>query len=307
MAIGLVLIGLLLFSVMARQAFESLAPYTWQRSRCFIEKSEVTLLNENEGSCKHLLEYGYVIGGTEKRGTTWRLDPGQPFEWCSAWASFASQFPPQTTVDCYIDPSDHNRSVLDRGNVFSVLILLFPIGIISLGVFLYRRSSVPSKRSPVTRVRLIACGVAVCVFIAGTVGAIYLGIVPLYQIYSARRWVSTECTVVSSSLKSSGASAASSSRRGYFIRIIYAYTLGQGTYISDRYSFDNFGSGDDDALGRIIDNYESKKAVQCWVDPQNPYEAVLQREMSWKSILGFLPLIATFAGLLLFRVGRRLT
>jgi len=310
LGLGAIFSGLILASIVGKQVSEELSPFFWRQSTCTIERSEVVFSPaENLGNaekCRHILSYNYEVNGGLQRGNTWRIDPGEPFSWCSSWASFASNFAPNSTVECYIDPSDNTRSVLSRGNIFAVFKLLFPLLIVIVGVLILRKRA-PSPAMPSSRVRLIATCVATGVFIAGTIGTFFAGVIPLYELYDSGDWKENNCEVLSSSLRSSssGVAQGSNNSRGYQLDIVYTYSFDSANYVSDRFDFTKFGSGDDEALARITNKFPVGKIVPCWVDAANPYEAVLDRDLRLKYLAGFVPLLATFMGLLLLFVARR--
>ena len=305
----LIVAGLALSYVMARQIIESLAPYGWQQIECLIERSDVVFEAGAEGRCKHILQYHYEIDGVRKTGGTWRRDPGVPYSWCSAWSSFAGEFPPSTRVSCYVDPQDSSRVVLDRGNIYSVFKLIVPIGLILIGASMLRfKSSIfPPSKAVVKR---IAQAVALGVLLGGVIGTYYSGVLPLYKSYDSRTWNRVECEVLSSSLRTSSASAASSSggsqNRGYYLEIVYNYVVNGRTYVSDRYDFSVFGSGSVESLAMVTDRYPVGAKVPCAMKFENPYEAVLEPGFSAKYLWGLLPLAAAFIGSFLFSAARKI-
>jgi len=157
---------------------------------------------------------------------------------------------------------------------------------------------------------MIAQCVAVCAILAGTVGTFFAGVLPIYELFRSSGWAQVECTVLYNALRTSAASTTggrgSSSSRGYQIEIVYTYKVAQQSYVTDRYDFMKMGSGDDDALAREKDKYPVGTTVPCWIDSSNPYEAVLNRDFSLKYLGGFLPLLASLAGLLLFAGARKI-
>lgn len=305
----LVIVGIVLSFVMAKQIFDSLAPYSWQKTECLIKRSHVVYLPEEANTCKHSLEYQYKIAGTSKTGHTWRLDPGVPYSWCSDWSSFAGQFPPSTLVDCYFDPKDSDRVVLDRGNLFSLLKLILPFGLLFIGISLLRikKSVFPLKKEDVKRIAKV---IAFCVLLGGIIATYFSGIIPLYQSYDSSSWTKIECEVLSSSLRTSSPSAtspgASTQNRGYCIDIVYTYTINGQAYVSDRYDFNVFGSGKADDLAKITEKYPVGANVSCSVSPNNPYDSVLEPGFSAKFLWGFIPLIAVLVGTVLLTTLRKI-
>ena len=307
-ALFFVIVGLALAYVMAGQILEALAPYGWQKTDCLIKRSDVLYDAKELHACSHSLEYQYVVSGERKTGSTWRIDPGVPPAWCSAWASHASDFPPTTTVACYVDPRNPDRAVLDRGNLFSIFKLILPIGLVGIGIAIFRRTSSlfpPSKAA----VKRLGRWIAVCVLLAGAIGTLFAGVLPLLEAFGSRTWNKAECEVLSSRLRtsSSGSAPGSATRnRGYDIDIVFTYAVNGRNYVSDRYDFSSFGSGSADSLARITDRYPAGAKVSCAVRADNPYAAVLVPGLSAENLWGFLPLLAVAIGFCMLVAIRRI-
>lgn len=304
-----IVVGLALGYAMARQLLESLAPYGWNKSECLITKSEVVFDAKQANACRHSLAYQYEVSGIKKTGDTWRLDPGVPYEWCSHWASFASNFPPAATPSCYVDPQNPERAVLDRGNLFSLFALSLPLCLIGVGIAIWRRKSTsfsPGKSA----VKRIAQVVAGCTAVAGAVGTIYAGVLPFYQSYESKSWNKAECEVLSSGLRTSrsGSGPGSSKQNpGYYIDIAYTYAMNGRSFVSDRYDFSMFGSGSAAKLAEVTDKYSVGAKVSCSVSPTNPYEAVLVAgPASARYLWGFLPLAGVLIGFVMWFAVRRI-
>ncbi len=303
--ICLMLAGLALGAVMCNQFKDSLAAFTWDTAPCFIEESKVVYSEHADTYCSHTLRYSYEVSGTPFIGTTWRLDPGEPLSWCSSLASLAGNTPTGTTTTCYVDPNNPQRAVLDQGNIFSLLGLLVPLLIFIAGALGLRSLTAPSPMINAARIKIICRVVATIAFIVSTVGGIYTGIVPILEILSARNWAEHECTVLTNSLKTFESSM-HSKQRGYQIQIVYSYEIEQQRYVSDRFDFVKWGTGDANALAAITNTYPIDARVGCFIDTGNPYEAVLDRTYGTKYLLGFFPFIFSFASLVLLQVTRKL-
>jgi Protein of unknown function (DUF3592) len=307
-ALVFIVAGLALAYAMTRQIAESLAPYGWEKTECLIKKSDVVYGARQQPACTHSLAYAYETSGGRKTGDTWRLDPGIPYARCSDWASFASKFPPNATMRCHVDPRNSDRAVLDRGNIFSVFALIVPLGLLLIGMSILSAKSfdvAPSKAS----VRRLGQGIAVCIIVAGAVGTLFFGVLPLYGSYDARAWNKAECEVLSSGLRTSGSGSAPGSSRqnaGYYIDIVYTYAVDGQRFVSDRYDFDVFGSGRSDRLAQVIGQHPVGAKVSCSVHPDNPYEAVLTPGPSVRYLWGFLPLLGVPIGFLLWVGVRRI-
>lgn len=307
--LGLMLMvaGLALGYAVGKQTLEFLAPFGWNESQCLVTKSDVVYTRQ-EHKCSHSLAYQYDAAGAKKTGSTWRLDPGVPYDGCKDWASFASEFPPNATLSCRVDPQNPDRAVLDPGNLFDIFKLLLPLGLIFAGVVLFRGK--PALFPPTkTGVKRFAEVVAVCIFVAGVLGTIYAGVLPTVTAFNSRTWNAAQCEVLSSGLRTSGTGSAPGSatwNKGYYLDIVYTYAMNGRNYVSDRYDFSWFGSGWTDDFPKIVDRYPVGAKVACSVSPENPYEAVLVPGLFAKYLLGFITSLLMLIGVGLWRTARRL-
>ncbi len=102
-------------------------------------------------------------------------------------------------------------------------------------------------------------------------------------------------------------------RMGYTIAISYQYSVGDEEYIGDRYDFfrskDQYSSAGEDEKQKIVRNHPAGKTVTCFVNPDNPDEAVICREADTMVVIfSFFPLlfIAAGAGIIIFSVKKLL-
>jgi hypothetical protein len=120
-----------------------------------------------------------------------------------------------------------------------------------------------------------------------TAFALVLGIVlwilfflrPVEALVKARHWAPTSCEVLSSKLVSE-LSHGKDSVTTYGIAISYRWAQGGATYTGSRYDFYGWLSnvtGDDDA--DIVRSLPLGARVTCYVDPNDPREAVIDRNV----------------------------
>jgi hypothetical protein len=115
------------------------------------------------------------------------------------------------------------------------------------------------------------------------VGFFYgLTIHPALKILAARSWVETPCVIDSSEVQSHSGSKGS---RTYSVGITYHYFFADQEYKSDRYYFGSGSSSGWKAKNAVVQKYPPGKETVCFVDPNKPSEAVLNR--GWFGELGF--------------------
>lgn len=120
--------------------------------------------------------------------------------------------------------------------------------------------------------------------IVGVVALVSLIILPAVRVARATNWVATPCTIVTSSIVSNGSGKDSS----YYPDIAYTYQYDGGSYQSSAINFLN--SSTKSSSTALVRTFPVGKTVQCFVNPADPTQAVLQRDyiFDW---LFLLPLV----------------
>lgn len=131
---------------------------------------------------------------------------------------------------------------------------------------------------------------------------VYFTIIPLANQQAATDWVAHQCTLeklhidVSTTTDSDGHIT-----QTYNINSRYHYTWQQQRYTGDQFALDNIGSSDRALYSAALAPYRTPVvtpyAVDCYVNPATPEEAVIERRLlhsPWWGLLG----IAFLAGLI---------
>jgi hypothetical protein len=129
-------------------------------------------------------------------------------------------------------------------------------------------------------------------FVVGSVFFFILFLRPLYQIRAARDWVETPCMIESSQVGIHSDSDGTS----YSIDIVYKYLVDRQWHQSDRYSFQYGASSGREGKQRVVNRYPAGSEKTCYVDPDDPTQAVLNRDFVPGMWFGLFPLIFVAAG-----------
>lgn len=130
-------------------------------------------------------------------------------------------------------------------------------------------------------------------FVIGAGLFYFMFIRPVGLVLAARSWQETPCTIVSSRV----AESSDSDGTTYKVDITFAYAAGGGEYRSSRYDFLDVSSSGYDGKKAVVDRYPPGSRAICYVDPEDPGRAVLNRNFSPIYLIGLFPLIFLFAGL----------
>ena len=123
--------------------------------------------------------------------------------------------------------------------------------------------------------------------VAGTAIGYFLSFRPLYLAYRAQSWTAADCEVISSRLVTGDDTARADIR--------YRYSVDDRQYTSDRYHFLT-GSNSDSTVSATVERYAPGTRFQCFVDPADPAQAVINRDVTYWYYFGLI-FFAAFAGI----------
>ena len=116
---------------------------------------------------------------------------------------------------------------------------------------------------------------------------------PVLKIQEAKSWTETPCTIISSKVESHRGSDSTT----YSVSIHYSYQFKGKEYKSGRYSFVTGSSSGSKGKRVVVKAHKPGSKKICYVDPANPYEAVMQRNMTLGVWLGLIPIVFVLVGL----------
>lgn len=129
----------------------------------------------------------------------------------------------------------------------------------------------------------------------GTFGLLFLFPVvflPAKNVVDARDWEQAACTVLASEVESHSSDDGTT----YSVEVRYRFTHDGRTYEGDRYDFYNVSSGGREGKEEVVRSMPPGSEIPCWFDPQDPERSVVQRELSWASLIGLVPLFFVLIG-----------
>ena len=117
-------------------------------------------------------------------------------------------------------------------------------------------------------------------------------IVPMRSYLSAQSWQQTPCTILTAQLKESQGDDTTT----YSAEFTYEYHFAGAGYVGNQdNSFKSSGSRKS-AMARL-DALPVGIQTQCWVNPERPAQALLDRSIAWGPALGSLAILICFCGL----------
>jgi hypothetical protein len=123
--------------------------------------------------------------------------------------------------------------------------------------------------------------------VAGIAIGYFMSFRPLSLAYQARSWTTADCEVISSRVVRNDDTARPDIR--------YRYQIDDRRYTSDRYNFMP-GSTNDSTVASTVERYAPGTRFPCYVDPADPTQAVINRDVTYWYYLGLI-FCAAFAGI----------
>ena len=116
---------------------------------------------------------------------------------------------------------------------------------------------------------------------------------PVMMSREAQNWNEVKCKILHSKVKSHSGSDSTT----YSVDIRYSYRIKGEKYTSDRYDFFTGSSSGYQSKSEIVQSYKKGKRAKCYVNPLNPAESVLTKELRTEELLfGIIPLLFIIIG-----------
>jgi hypothetical protein len=151
------------------------------------------------------------------------------------------------------------------------------------------------------RAAMVGLGLFAAVFFfSGQAVGYFFGLRPWLQVRAAQAWVETPCRVLSSAILTHSGKSTS-----YSVDITYQYAMAGQIYQSSRYDFSVGDASSQSWCEKIMSQNPPGSTTTCYVNPQNPAEAVMSRSFEKSAAVWIFPGVFGLTGLGLFTpVGR---
>jgi hypothetical protein len=309
-------LGLWFSFLIARATYQSLRVFTWEEAECAIDAAAVETASEAGGDGephRFTVRYRWVAFGREYEGDRYR--PGYDGSDDVAEAQrLAARYAPGSTALCYVDPGAPSQAYLARPGAFAPgCFLLFPLLFVLAGAggialaWLPRRwlhdrfGLVPAgaSRPSISKragARFAGPGCLVAFFLVfALVGSAFLVpffIVPALKVVEARSWRAVPCTIRASEV----ATHAGDDGATYSVKLLYAYVVEGREIQASRYAFMGGSSSGYEGKARIVERLAPGTETVCYVNPEDPYDAVLERGFTPDFLFGLIPLVFVAVG-----------
>ncbi len=296
------IVGLVFMSFIVKSGWDMVRAYTWTKTDCVIEASA---MRENGSDVEFDVRYGYRVAGRKYTGT--RYSVGMSSSLSSASAQRAVQrYAAGSPASCYVNEANPVESTLERGSPWMLLFGLIPLVFVGIGVGgiigVWRQKPAGSRpvsernrggKGGVLGMRLF--GLA---FIAIGGGLLYgMFLRPVLKGMAAAKWPQVPCVITSSSV---GHHSGSKGGATYSVDVRYRYQYAGKEWIGTNYNFDTGTSSNRGWREAAVATIPQGTRTVCYVNPEDPLDAVLSIQGSSDRWFGLIPGIFLVVGLAVF-------
>ncbi|MCD4781061.1 MAG: DUF3592 domain-containing protein [Candidatus Omnitrophica bacterium] len=284
------LMGSLFAVLLGREIYTKAQPFFWKATTCEILFSQVIDQSSEDSERPYFLEveYQYSFQGQEYRSNRFTLKK-QGYAKYNQLARYVQQWEKDRFVTCYVHPHTPERAVLIRENLWLALFMFIPILFILIGgggiwgVWFASDDRHQSKTAHIHTADAVQpkgwiFGLVFffVFFIAGTAVFSALFWNPFLKTQRSRKWPELDCRIVSSHVRTHD----SGDDTTYSVDILYAYEYNGKSYQSNQFDFIGGSSSGYSSKKKIVQAYKPQSMKSCFVDPYDPQEAVLNRDVT---------------------------
>lgn len=130
------------------------------------------------------------------------------------------------------------------------------------------------------------------IFLLAGLGFLAIFAVPAWRNLEARSWTEVPCEVLESRVETHAGDDGDT----YTVAVRYRYHVDGRDHVSDRYDFFPGSTSGYDGKAGIVERLPAGTRTVCYVDPDDPSEAVLERRFTAEYLWGLLPLVFVAVG-----------
>lgn len=310
------LVGLVGTWAVAMDWARTVDSYRWPETECTVLASSVEVPERADDEFVFTVSYRYRHGGRLWFGDRYRFAYHGSDDSAEAYR-LAERFPAGAVVPCWIDPDEPDSAFLEHRSLAHGLLVFIPLVFALIGGgglwLLWRTSSgdggggsagkVSSKEASKRAAKALGerfdkrgsgCLAGFfSIFLLAGLGLLWLVLIgPALSSWRARSWVGADCEVVASHV----ATHSGEDSDTYSVEILYRYTYGGREYHSNRYHFFSGSTSGYESKARVVEAHPAGHRFTCWVDPDEPSEAVVARGLGAQSWIAVVPLVFVAAG-----------
>ena len=287
---------------LGRQALQMANVYSWTRTDCVILDSRVVEPGEDRASSyAFAVKYRYTWQGRDYTSDKLKLRGASSSHYADV-RKLAERYPVDGKSVCYVNPAAPEQAILQRDSLWFLAMGLVPLGFVAFGALIlygmWRGAGQTPEPQPLSS-KLSANAGPGClilffaVFLLAGLAATYAMLLrPAVRILAARSWREAPCVVLSSRVVGHSDSDGTT----YSVDVLYSFSVDGRELKANRYSFMTGSTSGYDGKAAIVRRYPPGRRTVCYVNPNDPADAVLTREATPDMWFGLLPLIFVAVG-----------
>lgn len=290
----------------ALNAFDS---YSWVETSAQIHDSKVKVESSKDAPFSVSVRYVYLVNGSQRSGSSVYLEESNFADYYDAW-QVLKEFPVGEEVDAFYNPDKVGQSILILPSFWELLLPLVSLPFLLIGGFVMllglrsekdversisKGASIESAKNPLLR----------------KLGGLFLLLISLILLYfigkvltewqDAQSWKTVEATVIYSKVKTHRGDDGNT----YSVDIFYSYDFEEKSYKSNRYALVSSSSSGYSSKKSVVAAHPPGTKFEVFVNPKDPSQATIKREMPWVVYFAVIPVVLIFVGLgLLFKKQR---
>jgi hypothetical protein len=299
---GLVIGAIFLFAagLVCSVAYWQLVTSRWPAVECTILNSRVEMGGAEKPYAFDVM-YRYDWNGERHLSRSYKRQDSGTSD-LSEVERLVASFPANARRTCFVNPQKPGEATIIRESPwpgFGMAAASLLIAVLFVQVYLFasprRRGFVDGWKSPQGRIFLVVLGTTMMIFGAGAF--VLLFGIPLRKTFEARKWNLTRASVVSSEIHSTWMHSHEVRLPIHWANIVYTYHVNGHDYRSNTYNLTDVPTPWYYGKRRMAHRFPPGSQVNCFVNPSDPFEAVLTTHLSATWWLSLWPLLMSVLGI----------
>lgn len=295
--------GLLFCGFIAKEIAAGADTYGWTHTPCSVEHASVATGGDDDAPYGLTVAYTYEAGGRTHRSDRYSTQPETDDDY-EPLARLADALAIDPSPRCYVNPDDPSDAILRRPTPWLALVILFPLVFVAVGgggvyaTWFGRTAKAKRAASKLGAAKSashawIGWLVVSALAVAGVITAWFMMVKPIALYVDSSGWAELPCVIESSTVRSHSSDDGTT----YSVDILYRYEIDGRVYRSNRHDFFRVGSSSGrEGKSDIVRGYPRGSKQRCFVDPDDPYSAVLDRGLSLWVLLMLVPIVLLALG-----------
>ncbi len=287
--------GLVFLFLMGREVYRITQAWRWPAVHCVIESCSIA---NHSNNYQLQVTYRYEFAGQTFRSDHLAMHSRSSSDYAPL-QKLADTYPEGATALCFVNPNKPAEAILQQDSLWILPFAIIPLIFVVIGggglyvMWFGAPGSFAPRQPPLTGKKPNAAWLFAIFVLVGGITFYAMSVRVLIDIASARHWITTPCVIKSSRVQSHSNSKGTT----YSIDILFAYDENGRQYRSNHYDFMTGSTSGHDAKEAIVRALPPGMQTVCYVNPNDPTDAVLKRGFTSEMLFGLIPLGFLIIGL----------